>query len=101
MRTLTLIVAATILGLSSTAFAAEPTARETRMNEARKNFEAQKAGAPVQAKAVPATKKQHAAKKKHSVKKAHATKKGSAKKQHARSGKATGTSVKAMPVAVK
>ena len=101
MRTLTLIVAATVLGLSSTAFAAEPTTREARMNEARKNFEAQKAGAPVQAKATPATKMQHVAKKKQAVKKAHATKKGSAKKQHARSGKAAGTSVKSTPAAVK
>ena len=59
MRTLTAILVATTLGLSSTAFTAEPTARDTRMNEALKNYEAQKAGAPAQAKAAPMAKKQH------------------------------------------
>jgi len=100
MRTLTSILLATALGLSSTAFAAEPTARDARMNDALKNYQAQKAGAPAQAKTAPLAKKQHLAKKPHATKKAHA-KKHSAKKQHARTGKAQAPSVKATPATTK
>ena len=89
MRTLSSLLIATLLGLSATAFAAEPTTRDARMAEARKNFEAQKAGAPVQAKA-PAAKKHVVAKKakKHAVKK------------HARAVKAKAPVVKATPAPV-
>ena len=100
MRTLTSILVATILGLSSTAFAAEPTARDTRMNEALKNYEAQKAGTPAQAKAAPVAKKQQVAKKPHATKKVIA-KKHSTKKQQARAGKAKVSTVKANTVAPK
>lgn len=94
MRTLTSILVATVLGLSSTAFAAEPTARDARMNEALKNYEAQKAGAPAQAKAAPVAKKQHVAKK--AVAKKHVS-----KKQQARAGKPKASTVKANTVAPK
>ena len=49
MRKLTSILIATLLGLSASAFAAEPATREARMAEARKNYEAQKSGTAVKA----------------------------------------------------
>lgn len=91
MRKLTSLLIAGLVGLSSTAFAAEPTTREARMNEARQNFEAQKAGTPAKV-AAPVAKKNVVAKK-HGKK--HAAKK------HARAGKAKAATVKAAPAAVK
>ena len=75
MRTLSSILVATLLGLSATAFAAEPATREARMAEATKNYEAQKATTKATTKATPApaaskatvAKRPHA--KKHAVKK--------------------------------
>ena len=82
MRTFTSILIASVLGLSSAAFAAAPsdvTTRDARMADAMKNYQVQKAGAPAKAKAAtPATTKRHATKK-------HAT-----KKHHARAHKARG-----------
>ena len=94
MRTTTAILFATVLGLSSSAFAATPTdttTREARMNEALKNHRAAKAGAPVQVKAsaAPAAKKHTVAKKRH------------AKKQHARAPKGNAVAVKAAPASTK
>lgn len=98
MRTLTSILTATLLGLSSAAFAATPapTTRDARMADAMKNYQTQKAGVSAQpvAKATPAATKRHAAKK-------HAVKKHVAKKHHARAHKGNTASVKAAPVAVK
>lgn len=100
MRTLTSVLIASLLGLSSTAFAAEPTTRDARMAEAMKDYQSQKtsataAGTPAQVKAAPAAKKQHVTKTRHVAKKAHAP------KRHARASKAKGASVKAAPAAVK
>ena len=93
MRTLNSILIAALLGVSASAFAAEPTTRDARMAEAMKDFQAQKNGAPAQVKAAPVAKKQHATTTKHAAKK-------SAKK-HARAGKAKSASVKATPAPVK
>ena len=103
MRTLSSILVATLLGLSATAFAAEPATREARMAEATKNYEAQKATtkatpAPAASKATVA-KRPHA--KKHAMKK-HAAKKHAAKKHaKAATGASAPVSVKAAPAAVK
>ena len=103
MRTLSSILVATLLGLSATAFAAEPATREARMAEAAKNYEAQKATtkatpAPAASKATVA-KRPHA--KKHAMKK-HAVKKHTAKKHaKAATGASAPVSVKAAPAAVK
>ena len=103
MRTLSSILVATLLGLSATAFAAEPATREARMAEATKNYEAQKATtkatpAPAASKATVA-KRPHA--KKHAMKK-HAMKKHAAKKHaKAATGASAPVSVKAAPAAVK
>ena len=101
MRTLTSILTATLLGLSSAAFAATPatpapTTRDARMADAMKNYQSQKAGASAQSgvKAAPVATKRPAAKK-------HAAKIHVAKKHHARAHKARAASVKAAPAAVK
>jgi hypothetical protein len=106
MRSLATVVVATLLGLTSTAFAAAPaapaesTTREARMEGALKDYRAQKVATSAQpamksapaAKSTPVAKKQHAAKKHHVAKKQHA-------KHHA--GKAHAASVKATPAPVK
>ena len=88
MRTLTPILIATLLGLSSAAFAATPapTTRDARMADAMKNYQAQKAGASTQpgVKAAPV-----------------ATKRPVAKKHHARAHTGRVASVKAAPAPVK
>ena len=98
MRTFIPILIASVLGLSSTAFAAtpsNPTTRDARMADAMKNYQAQKSGAPATAKAAaPATTKRLAAKR-------HVAKKHAAKKVHARSHKAHGATVKAAPATTK
>ena len=100
MRTLSSILVATLLGLSATAFAAEPATREARMAEATKNFEAQKAGATTKATPAPAASKATVAKRPHAKK--HAMKKHAAKKQaKAATGASAPVSVKAAPAAVK
>ena len=94
MRTTTAILFATVLGLSSSAFAATPTdttTRDARMSEALKNHRAAKAGAPVQVKASPAP-----VAKKHKV-----AKKRNARKQHARAPKSNAVAVKAAPASTK
>ena len=98
MRKLTSILIATVLGLSASAFGAEPATREARMAEAQRNYEAQKNGAAV--KAAPAASKQVTAKRPHAKK--HAGKKHAAK-THAKaaSGASTAPSVKAAPAGVK
>ena len=98
MRTLTPILIATLLGLSSAAFAATPapTTRDARMADAMKNYQAQKAGASAQpgVKAAPVATKRPAARK-------HAAKKHVAKKHHARAHKGRVASVKAAPAPAK
>ena len=98
MRTLPPILIATLLALSSAAFAATPapTTRDARMADAMKNYQTQKAGASAQpgVKAAPVATKRPAAKK-------HAAKKHVAKKHHARAHKGRAASVKAAPAAVK
>ena len=94
MRTTTAILFATVLGLSSSAFAATPTdtsTREARMSEALNKHRTAKAGAPMQVKAgkAPVAKKHQAAKKRH------------AKKQHARVAGTKAPAVKAAPAATK
>ena len=94
MRTTTAILFATVLGLSSSAFAATPTdttTRDARMSEALKNHRAAKAGAPVQVKASPAP-----VAKKHKV-----AKKRNAMKRHARAPKSNAPAVKAAPASTK
>lgn len=94
MRTTTAILFATVLGLSSSAFAAAPTdtaSREARMSEALTNHRAAKAGAPVQVKASKApVAKKHPTAKKHT-----------AKKQHARTARGSAPAVKAVPATTK
>ena len=94
MRTTTAVLFATVLSLSSSAFAATPAAtstRETRMNEALNQHRAVKAGAPVQVKAgkAPVTKKHRTAKKHH------------AKKPHANAARPNAPAVKATPATTK
>ena len=93
MRTLNSILIAALLGVSASAFAAEPTTRDARMADAMKDYQAQKTGAPAPAAAAPVAKQ-------HAMKKHHAKKHG-AKKHHARAGKAKGATVKATPAPVK
>ena len=102
MRTLSSILVATLLGLSATAFAAEPATREARMAEATKNYEAQKATTKATTKAAPApvASKATVAKRPHAKK--HAVKKHVAKKHaKAATGASAPVSVKAAPAAVK
>ena len=102
MRTLSSILVATLLGLSATAFAAEPATREARRAEATKNYEAQKATtkATIKATPAPAASKATVAKRPHAKK--HAVKKYAAKKQaKAATGASAPVSVKAAPAAVK
>ena len=98
MRTLPSILIATLLGLSSAAFAATPapTTRDARMADAMKNYQSQKAGVSAQpgVKPTPAATKRPAAKK-------HAVKKHTARKHHARAHKGRVASVKAAPAPVK
>ena len=98
MRTLSSILVATLLGLSATAFAAEPATREARMAEATKNYEAQKA--TTKATPAPAASKTTVAKRPHAKK--HAMKKHAAKKHaKAATGASAPVSVNAAPVSVK
>ena len=100
MRTLSSILVATLLGLSATAFAAEPATREARMAEATKNYEAQKSGVTTKAAPAPAASKATVAKRPHAKK--HAVKKHAAKKHaKAATGVSAPVSVKAAPAAVK
>ena len=98
MRSFTSILIASVLGLSSAAYAAAPadaTTRDARMADAMKNYQAQKVGAPAKAKAAaPVMTKRHATKK-------HVAKKHSAKKFHARAHKSHGATVKAAPATTK
>jgi hypothetical protein len=93
MRTTTAILFATVLGLSSSAFAATPTdtaAREARMSEALKSHRAATASATGQAEAGKATvSKKHQAAKKRTAKK------------HASAVKSTAPIVKATPASTK
>ena len=98
MRILPSILIATLLGLSSAAFAATPapTTRDARMADAMKNYQSQKAGVS----ALPGVKPTPAATKRAAAKK-HAVKKHVAKKHHARAHKSRAASVKAAPAPVK